>query len=31
MENLGGQFGTAGKALQVNLGKGFYGTFADAM
>ena len=29
MENLGGQFGTAGKALQVNLGKGFYGTFAE--
>jgi len=29
MENPGGQFGTAGKALQVNLGKGFYGTFAE--
>jgi hypothetical protein len=29
MENPKGQFGTAGKALQVNLGKGFYGTFAE--
>jgi hypothetical protein len=29
MENPVGQFGTAGKALQVNLGKGFYGTFAE--
>jgi hypothetical protein len=29
MENRAGQFGTTGKALQVNLGKGFYGTFAE--
>lgn len=29
MTTLEGRLGTAGKALQINLGKGFYGTFAE--